>query len=116
LTFSSRLTIDLPDSPHDGGLARVDDRISMGFKITQPFRIRFQSSMVSDVDLAFIRLIGPLGATPLNVADQADQYIQLTTAGVYTLIGSARMAVHFPNHSLGGRPLDVQISATITKA
>ena len=114
LTFSSRLTLALPDGPHDGALASVDDRIAMGFKITQPVRVRLQSNIVSDVDVAFIRLIGPAG-TPLNVEDRSDQYIQLATAGVYTLIGSARLAVHCPNHSLGGRPLDVQLSATLTK-
>jgi hypothetical protein len=115
LTFSSTLTIALPDSPHDGALAIVNDRISMGVKITQPIRIRLQSSITSDVDVAFIQLIGPASSTPLNAQDNPDQLIQLTALGVYTLIGSARLAVRLPNHSLGGRPLAVQISATLTK-
>ena len=115
VTFSSTLTIALPDSPHDGASASVNDRIAMGIKIAQPMRIRLQSSITSDVDVAFIQLLGPAGPTMLNVQDNPDQYIQLTAAGTYTLIGSARLGAHFPNHSLGGRPLTTKISATLTK-
>ena len=116
VTFTSTLTLALPSSPASGAQASVNDRISMGIKIAQPMQVRLQSAITSDVDLAFIQLIGPAGPAQLNTPGNPDQLIQLTAVGIYTLIGSARIAVHFPNQSLGGRPLAVTMTATLTKS
>jgi hypothetical protein len=64
---------------------------------------------LSIVDL---RLTGPSLPKPIRILDDYDQTLSLKP-GEYMLKGAYQLAVNLPDSSLGGRPLVVEMQATL---
>jgi hypothetical protein len=113
LSFKSKGTIKLPQDAAAQGRGVVHDSISMGFRVAQGCKVQLTASVLSDLDIAEIRLTGPSFAKPLRIFDEHDETHDLKP-GEYMLKGAYQLAVTLPDSSLGGRPLTVELQATLT--
>jgi len=114
LTFTSKGTITLPQDAKAAGTGVVQESISMGVRINQAGKVRLTASVLSDLDIAEVRLQGP--SFDKRVYDDFDDTLDITTPGDYILKGAYQLAVRLPNTSLGGRPISVEIQATLAPA
>ena len=114
LAFRSVGAITLPSDAAAEALGVVQDSIAMGFKVERACRLRLTASVVSDMDVAVIKLMGPqFGDKPLSVYDDFDDEVEITKPGDYELRGAYQLNVRTPNASLGGRPISVEMQATL---
>jgi hypothetical protein len=86
----------------------------MGFRVEQPCKVRLTATALSDMDVAEIRLEGPSFDKPVRVFDDFDDTLDLSKPGEHYLKGAYYLNVKLPNPSLGGRPLAVEMQATLT--
>ena len=114
LNFKSVGTIKLPADAAAQALGVVHDSISMGFRVEKPCKVRLVATALSDMDVAEIRLEGPSFERPVRVFDEFDDTLDLAKPGEHYLKGAYQLSVRTPNPSLGGRPLAVEIMATLT--
>jgi hypothetical protein len=114
LTFTSKGTIKLPQDAKAAGTGVVQESISMGVRINEAGKVRLTASVISDMDIAEVRLQGP--SFDKRVYDDFDDTLDITTPGEYILKGAYQLAVRLPNAGLGGRPISVEIQATLTPA
>jgi hypothetical protein len=112
LSFTSKGTIKLPQDAKAAGTGVVQESISMGVRINEACKVRLKASVLSDMDIAEVRLQGP--SFDKRVYDDFDDTLDITTPGEYILKGAYQLAVRLPNTSLGGRPIEVEIQATLT--
>jgi hypothetical protein len=112
LTFTSKGTIKLPQDAKATATGVVQESISMGVRIAQAGKVHLTASVLSDMDIAEVRLQGP--SFDKRVFDDFDETLDITTPGEYILKGAYQLAVRTPNTSLGGRPISVEIQATLT--
>ena len=84
----------------------------MGVRIAQAGKVHLTASVLSDMDIAEVRLQGP--SFDKRIYDDFDDTLDLNTPGEYILKGAYQLAVKTPNASLGGRPISVEIQATLT--
>lgn len=112
LTFTSKGTIKLPQDAKATATGVVQESISMGVRIAQAGKVHLTASVLSDMDIAEVRLQGP--SFDKRVFDDFDDTLDITTPGEYILKGAYQLAVRTPNTSLGGRPISVEIQATLT--
>ena len=111
LTFTSKGTITLPQDAKAAGTGVVQESISMGVRINQAGKVRLTASVISDMDIAEVRLQGP--SFDKRVYDDFDDTLDITNPGEYILKGAYQLAVRLPNSGLGGRPISVEIQATL---
>lgn len=114
LTFTSKGTIKLPQDAKATATGVVQESISMGVRIAQAGKVHLTASVLSDMDIAEVRLQGP--AFDQRVYDDFDDTLDIKTPGDYILKGAYQLLVKTPNDSLGGRPISVEIQATLTPA
>lgn len=114
LTFKSTGTITLPSDAAAVALGVVHDSISMGFRVESPCKVRLTAAAASDMDVAEIRLEGPSFEKPLRIFDDFEETLDLAKPGEHYLKGAYQLSVRTPNPSLGGRPLAVEMHATLT--
>ncbi len=70
---------------------------------------------MSDMDVAEVKLMGPgVKDGALRVFDDFDDTVELSKPGDYELRGAYQLNVRLPNPSLGGRPISVEMQATLT--
>jgi hypothetical protein len=112
LTFTSKGTIKLPQDAKATATGVVHESISMGVRIAQAGKVHLKASVASDMDIAEVRLQGP--SFDKRVFDDFDETLDITTPGEYILKGAYQLAVRTPNAGLGGRPISVEIQATLT--
>lgn len=112
LTFTSKGTIKLPQDAKAAATGVVQESISMGVRINEAGKVRLTASVVSDMDIAEVRLQGP--SFDKRVYDDFDDTLDITTPGEYILKGAYQLAVRLPNPGLGGRPVVVEMQATLT--
>jgi hypothetical protein len=114
LAFKSVGTIKLPSDSASQAVGVVHDSIAMGFRVERACRVHLTASVISDMDVAEVRLMGPAFADkPLRVFDDFDDTIELSKPGDYELRGAYQLSVRLPNPSLGGRPISVEMQATL---
>lgn len=116
LRLSSKGRIELPQDPDAEALGIVQDRISMGIRIDRPGNVKLTASIASDVDVAEIRFEGPSFDAPIRIHDGYSQTLAIPTPGEYTLQGAYQLSVQLPNSGLGGRPVTVELQATLDPA
>ena len=117
LTFKSVGTIKLPQDAAAQALGVVQDSISMGFRVEKPCRIHLTATVLSDMDVAEVRVDGPsFSAKPVRVFDDFDDTLVIDRPGEYYLKGAYQLNVRTPNPSLGGRPIVVEMQATLKPA
>src|SRR2546423_13606211 len=114
LTFKSKGTITLPKDRSARALGVVQDSIALGVRIKQAGQVHLTASVISDMDIAEIRLEGPSFETPIRIYDEHDETLDITKPGDYILRGAYQLAVRLPNTSLGGRPISVEMEATLS--
>ena len=114
LTFKSVATIKLPTDEKAEALGVVHDSVAMGFRVEKPCKVRLVATALSDMDVAEIRLEGPSFAKPVRIFDEVEETYTLAKTGEHYLKGAYYLNVRTPNPSLGGRPLAVEIMATLT--
>ena len=85
----------------------------MNIRIDQPGKVQLTASVLSDLDIAEVMLEGPSFAKPVRIYDEYDKTLDITKPGEYSLRGGYQLSVRFPNTGLGGRPLTVEIEATL---
>ena len=113
LSFTSKGTIKLPQDAAAQGRGVLHDSIAMGFRVAQGGKVQLTASVVSDLDIVDLRLTGPSFSKPLRILDDHDETHDLKP-GEYMLKGAYQLAVTLPDSSLGGRPLTVEMQATLT--
>jgi hypothetical protein len=113
LIFTSKGTIKLPQDAASQGRGVVHDSIAMGFRVAQAGKVQLTASVLSDLDIVDLRLTGPSFSKPLRILDDHDETHDLKP-GEYMLKGAYQLAVTLPDSSLGGRPLTVEMQATLT--
>jgi hypothetical protein len=111
LTFKSKGTITLPQDAKASGTGVLQESISMGVRINEAGKVRLTASVLSDVEIAEVRLQGP--SFDKRVYDDFDDTLDITTPGEYILKGAYQLAVRLPNAGLGGRPISIEIQATL---
>jgi hypothetical protein len=117
VTFMSEGTIRLPVDLSAVAMGVVEDNVRLGLRFEKGIRVRLQATVLADLDIVEIELLGPQFAkTPLRINDNYDQTLDITQAGEYILKGSYQLAVKLPNTSLGGREIKVEMRATLTGA
>lgn len=117
LTFKSVGTIKLPQDSAASAVGVVQESISMGFRVEKACKVRLTATVLSDMDVAEVRVDGPsFAATPLRVFDDFDDTLVIDKPGEYYLRGAYQLNVRAPNPSLGGRPIAVEMQATLTPA
>jgi hypothetical protein len=117
LTFKSVGTIRLPQDATAQALGVVQDSISMGFRVEKTCKVHLTATVLSDMDVAEVRLDGPaFVAKPVRVFDDFDDTLVIDKPGEYYLRGAYQLNVRTPNASLGGRPIAVEMQATLTPA
>lgn len=112
LTFTSKGTIKLPQDAKATATGIVQESISMGVRIAQAGKVHLTASVLSDMDIAEVRLQGPF--FDQRVYDDFDDTIEIKEPGDYILKGAYQLLVSTPNAGLGGRPISVEIQATLT--
>lgn len=114
LTFKSVGTIKLPSDSASQGIGVVHDSIAMGFRVERACRLHLTASVVSDMDVAEVKLMGPqFGDKPVRVFDDFDDTVEISKPGNYELRGAYQLSVRLPNPGLGGRPISVEMQATL---
>jgi hypothetical protein len=117
LTFKSVGTIKLPQDAAAAATGVVQDSISMGFRVEKSCKVRLTATVLSDMDVAEVRVDGPsFSAKPVRVFDDFDDTLVIDKPGEYYLKGAYQLNVRTPNTSLGGRPISVEMQATLTPA
>ena len=117
LAFRSVGTIKIPSDPAAVALGVVQDSISMGFRVEKSCKVRLTATVLSDMDVAEVRVDGPsFSAKPVRVFDDFDDTLVIDKPGEYYLRGAYQLNVRTPNTSLGGRPISVEMQATLTPA
>jgi hypothetical protein len=117
LTFKSVGTIKLPQDAAAQAMAVVQDSISMGFRVEKPCKVHLTATVLSDMDVAEVRVDGPaFAAKPVRVFDDFDDTLVIDKPGEYYLKGAYQLNVRTPNSSLGGRPIAVEMEATLKPA
>ena len=117
LTFKSVGTIKLPQDAAAQAMGVVQDSISMGFRVEKPCRVHLTATVLSDMDVAEVRVDGPaFAAKPVRVFDDFDDTLVIDKPGEYYLKGAYQLNVRTPNSSLGGRPIAVEMEATLKPA
>ncbi len=116
LSFVSQGSVALPGDSSAVALGIVQDRIEMGIRIQQTGKVRLKASVVADLDIVEISFSGPSFDKPIKIYDSYDQTLDITKPGEYSLRGGYQLAVRLPDPSLGGRPLSVEMQATLTPA
>jgi hypothetical protein len=117
LAFRSLGTIKPPSGEKAEALGVVQDSIAMGFKVERACRLHLTASVISDMDVAVVTLMGPqFGDKPVKVFDDFDDDVEITKPGDYELRGAYQLNVRTPNTSLGGRPIAVEMQATLKPA
>ena len=112
LTFTSKGTIKPPQDAAAQGRGVVQDSVAMGFRVAQAGDVQLTASVLSDLDIVDLRLTGPTLPKPIRILDDYDQTLSLKP-GEYMLRGAYQLAVNLPDSSLGGRPLVVEMQATL---
>jgi hypothetical protein len=115
LSFTSKGTIKPPQDETARGRGVMHDSIAMGFRVEQAGEVRLTASVVSDLDIVDLRLTGPSFPKPLRILDDHDETHSLKP-GEYMLKGAYQLAVTVPDSSLGGRPLNIEMQATLKPA
>lgn len=125
LRFDSKASIAITGKPQSGSSATVQELIALGFRIETPLKVRLQASVLCDTDAAIITLSGPGIAagsmegrgTPgvVRVFDDVDDVFFLGRAGEYVLKGAYFLILRDKTLT-AGRPLEVQITAKLTRA
>lgn len=117
LAFRSVATVRLPSDAAAEALGVVQDSIAMGFRVERACRLRLTAAVMSDMDVAVVTLMGPgFGDKPLKVYDDFDDEVEITKPGDYELRGAYQLNVRTPNAGLGGRPISVEMQATLKPA
>lgn len=111
LTFTSKGTIQLPQDANAKARGVIQESISMGIRIAQAGKVHLTASVLSDMDIAEVRLQGP--SFDKRIYDDFDDTLDIKTPGDYILKGAYQLAVETPNAGLGGRPISVEIQATL---
>ena len=114
LAFRSVGTIRLPSDAGAVALGVVQDSIAMGFRVERACRVHLTASVVSDMDVAEVKLTGPgIKDGAVRVYDDFDEEVELSKPGDYELRGAYQLNVRTPNAGLGGRPISVEMQATL---
>jgi hypothetical protein len=117
LTFKSVGTIKLPQDSSTQALGVVHDSIAMGFRVERACTVRLTASVMSDMDVAEVKLMGPgIKDGAVRVFDDFDDNVEISKPGDYELRGAYQLNVRTPNSSLGGRPISVEMEATLKPA
>jgi hypothetical protein len=117
LTFRSVGTITLPQDAAAVATGVVQDSVSLGFRVEKPCKVRLTATVLSDMDVAEVRVDGPaFAAKPVRVFDDFDDTLVIDKPGEYYLKGAYQLNVRTPNAGLGGRPIGVEMQATLTPA
>ena len=117
LAFKSVGTIKLPQDAAAAATGVVHDSISLGFRVEKACRVRLTAAVTSDMDVAEVRVDGPsFAANPVRVFDDFDDTLSIDKPGEYYLKGAYQLNVRTPNAGLGGRPIVVEMQATLTPA
>ena len=117
LAFRSHGTITLPSDAAATALGVVQDSIALGFRVERACKLHLVATVISDMDVAVVTLMGPqFGDKPVKVFDDFDDVVEITKPGDYELRGAYQLNVRTPNASLGGRPIEVVMRATLTPA
>ena len=86
LTFKSVGTIKLPQDAAAEALGVVQDSISLGFRVERACKVHLTASVLSDMDVAEVRLDGPsFAAKPVRVYDDFDETLVIDKPGEYYL-------------------------------
>jgi hypothetical protein len=114
LAFKSVGTIKLPSDSASQGVGVIHDSIAMGFRVERACRVHLTASVMSDMDVAEVKLMGPAFADkPVRVFDDFDDTVEISKPGDYELRGAYQLSVRLPNPGLGGRPISVEMHATL---
>lgn len=114
LTFKSVGTIKLPQDSSTQAVGVVHDSIAMGFRVERACKVHLTASVISDMDVAEVKLMGPgIKDGAVRVFDDFDDTIEISKPGDYELRGAYQLSVRTPNSSLGGRPISVEMEATL---
>ena len=117
LTFKSVGTIRLPQDAAAVATGVVQDSISLGFRVEKACKVHLTATVLSDMDVAEVRVDGPaFAAKPVRVFDDFDDTLVIDKPGEYYLRGAYQLNVRTPNPGLGGRPIAVEMQATLTPA
>jgi hypothetical protein len=66
------------------------------------------------MDVAEVKLTGPgIKDGAVRVFDDFDEEVEISKPGDYELRGAYQLNVRTPNASLGGRPISVEMRATL---
>ena len=115
LAFRSVGTIKLPSDPAAEALGVVQDSIALGFRVERACRVHLTATVMSDMDVAEVKLMGPgIKNGAVRVFDDFDEEVELSKPGDYELRGAYQLSVRTPNAGLGGRPISVEMQATLT--
>ena len=115
LAFKSVGTIKIPSDPAAVTVGVVQDSISLGFRVEKACKVHLTATVLSDMDVAEVRVDGPaFAAKPVRVFDDFDDTLVIDKPGEYYLRGAYQLNVRTPNTSLGGRPISVEMQATLT--
>jgi hypothetical protein len=108
-------TIKPPQDATATAVGVVQDSISMGFRVEKACKVHLTATVLSDMDVAEVRVDGPaFTAKPVRVFDDFDDTLVIDKPGEYYLKGAYQLNVRTPNSSLGGRPISVEMQATLT--
>jgi hypothetical protein len=114
LAFRSVGTIKLPSEPSTQALGVVQDSIALGFRVERACRVHLTATVMSDMDVAEVKLMGPgIKDGAVRVFDDFDEEVEISKPGDYELRGAYQLNVRTPNTSLGGRPISVEMQATL---
>jgi hypothetical protein len=114
LAFKSVGTIKLPSDSASQGVGVVHDSIAMGFRVERACKVHLTASVISDMDVAEVKLMGPgIKDGAVRVFDDFDDTIEISKPGDYELRGAYQLSVRLPNSGLGGRPISVEMQATL---
>jgi hypothetical protein len=117
LAFKSVATIKLPSDAAAEALGVVQDSIAMGFRVARACKVHLTATVMSDMDVAEVKLMGPgIKDGAVRVYDDFDDTVEITKPGDYELRGAYQLNVRTPNSSLGGRPISVEMQATLKPA
>ena len=114
LTFKSKGTVELPQDQTVSGHGIVNESIWMNIRISQPGKVQLVASVIADLDIAEVSFQGPSFDKPVRIFDDADQTLDITKPGEYSLRGGYQLTVKVPADGLGGRPINIEIQARLT--
>jgi hypothetical protein len=117
VAFKSEGTIGLPNDLSGVALGVVEDNIRMGLRFEKGMKVRLQATVLADLDIVEIELLGPqFTKAPLRINDAYNKVLDIAEPGIYTLKGSYQLVVKLPNAGLGGREIKVEMRATLSGA